>query len=127
MEPNVHLELNPLKLLFQSSDTSDEFSEKITDFVPAIIYVFDTDSKKLKYINRKITDVLGYTYDDISSLDDDLMNIVFQEDIDRVRTELEKFYQLKDDESYSYDARLNSKGGSWRYFRTQGTILRRNI
>jgi PAS domain S-box-containing protein len=126
MEPNVHQELNPLKLLFHSSDTTDEFSEKIADFFPAIIYVFDAGSRKLKYINRRITDVLGYTYDDITGLDDDLMNIVFREDLDQVKKEVDKFYELKDDESYSYDSRLNSKQGSWRYFRTQGTVLRRN-
>jgi PAS domain S-box-containing protein len=119
-------ELSPLKLLFESLSDKDEWSQKITDLFPAIIYVYDADSKKLKYINRKVTEILGYTYDDVKGWDDDMKNMVFPEDLDLVNQELEKFYSLNDDETYSYDARLNNKQGSWRYFRTMGTVLRRS-
>ena len=53
-------DLNPLKLLLDSGGNGDEFSRKIADFFPAIIYIYDVDSRKLKYINSKITDFLGY-------------------------------------------------------------------
>jgi PAS domain S-box-containing protein len=122
----VDQELNPLKLLFHAMNGSDELSGKITDFFPAIVYVYDADSKRLKYINRKITEVLGYSYDDISNWNDDLTNIVYKEDLDLVKQELEKFYSLKDNESYSYNSRLNHKQGNWKYFRTMGTVLSRN-
>lgn len=119
-------EINPLKLLFHIWNSGDDLSGKITDLFPAIIYVYDADTKRLKYINRKITEVLGYTYDDIASFDDDLTNIVFKEDLPLVRSELEKFYALHDEESHSYNARLNHKQGTWKYFRTMGSVLSRN-
>jgi PAS domain S-box-containing protein len=119
-------ELSPLKLLFESLSDQDEWSQRITDLFPAIIYVYDADSQKLKYINRKVTEILGYTYDDVKEWKDDLENMVFTEDLSLVKSELEKFYSLKDNETHSYDARLNNKQGSWRYFRTMGTVLRRH-
>jgi PAS domain S-box-containing protein len=125
MEQLINQEINPLKLLFQSNSDNDGFPDKITDFFPAIIYIFDADAKKLKYINRKLTDLLGYTYNDVQTWDNDLMSIVHKDDLENVKSELQKFYALQDDESYSYNSRLSHKTGNWKYFRTMGTVLNR--
>ena len=126
MEQLINQEINPLKLLFQSNSDNDGFPDKITDFFPAIIYIFDADAKKLKYINRKVTDLLGYTYNDVQTWDNDLMSIVHKDDLENVKKELQKFYALQDDESYSYNSRLTHKTGNWKYFRTMGTVLNRD-
>jgi PAS domain S-box-containing protein len=126
MEQLINQEINPLKLLFQSNSDNDGFPDKITDFFPAIIYIFDADAKKLKYINRKVTDLLGYSYNDVQTWDNDLMSIVHKDDLENVKKELQKFYDLVDDESYSYNSRLTHKTGNWKYFRTMGTVLNRD-
>ena len=43
-----------------------------------------------------------------------------------VQKELDKFNNLTDDDTYSYNSRFIHKQGDWKYFRTQGTVLRRN-
>src|SRR5687768_8298423 len=118
--------LHYLKLLFQSGENSDAFQHNITDFFPALIYVYDTDNKKLLYINRKVTDILGYSYNDIDAWDKDLLKLIFKEDVELVQNELLKCSQLKDETSYTYNSRLNHKNGHWRYLRTHGSVLRRN-
>jgi PAS domain S-box-containing protein len=125
MEELINQEINPLKLLFQSNSGNNGLTDKITDFFPAIIYIYDADSKKLKYINRKVTDLLGYTLNDIINLDDDLLKIVHKDDLDLVKKELQKFYTLHDNESHAFNARLNHKTGHWKYFRIMGTVLHR--
>src|SRR3954468_3558906 len=127
MEQIINQEINPLKLLFQCNSDNDGFPDKITDFFPAIVYVLDADTKKLKYINRKLTDLLGYTYNDILTWDSDLQSIVYKDDLESVKEELQKFYTLQDDESYCYNARLTQKTGNWKYFRTMGTVLKRDV
>ncbi|HEX6428176.1 MAG TPA: PAS domain-containing protein, partial [Niastella sp.] len=112
--------------MFQSYSDNDGLPDKITDFFPAIIYIFDADARKLKYINRKLTDLLGYTYNDVLTWDNDLMSIVHRDDVENVKKELQKFYALPDDESYSYNSRLTHKAGNWKYFRTMGTVLNRD-
>jgi PAS domain S-box-containing protein len=126
MEQLLNQEINPLKLLFQSNNGNDGLPDKITDFFPAIVYVYDADTKKLKYINRKLTDLLGYSYNDLLTWDNDLMSIVHNEDLENVKKEIQKFTELQDDESYSYNSRLTHKTGSWKYFRTMGTVLKRD-
>lgn len=111
-----------LKTLFEAGENRDTFDEKLADFFPAIIYIYDVDTKHISFVNRKVHDFLGYSYEDIGG---DLNELVFREDIELVRHELEKFYTLQNDESHCYNCRLNHKKGYWRYFRTQGTVMRR--
>lgn len=126
MEQLINQEINPLKLLFQSNSDNDGLPDKITDFIPAIVYVYDADTKKLRYINRKVTDILGYTFDDIHNWDNNLLNIVHRDDVENVKRELTKYDALRDEESYSYDSRFTHKSGAFMYFRTMGTVLNRD-
>jgi PAS domain S-box-containing protein len=126
MEQLINQEINPLKLLFQSNSDNDGLPDKITDFFPGIVYIFDADTRKLKYMNRKITDLLGYSLADVLAWGNDLMRIVHKDDQDYVNGELQHFYTLQDNESYSYTTRLTDKTGTWKHFRTLGTVLNRD-
>src|SRR5688572_2424400 len=108
--------------LFESGESSEAFQKKIADFFPAIIYVYDARQKKLRFINKQLTNLLGYAYSDIQNWDD----LVFKDDVHLVQEELKKLITLTDDDTHCYHCRLNHKEGQWRYFWTQGTILRRN-
>jgi PAS domain S-box-containing protein len=111
-----------LKTLFEAGENRDTFDEKIADFFPAIIYIYDVDTKHISFVNKKVHDFLGFSYEDIGG---DLNELIFKEDIELVQHELEKFYALGNDESYCFNCRLNHKEGNWRYFRTQGSVIRR--
>lgn len=118
--------INYLKQLFESGENVDSFNQKINDFFPALIYVYDPSNRKLRYVNKHLTDTLGFSYEDLSQSEDALMDLIFKDDVETVKLELEKFLSIRDDESLAYGCRLNQKKGSWRYFKTLGTILRRD-
>lgn len=125
-KPNT-LDINYLRLVFEQLGTDAFLSNyrKLADIFPALVYVFDADKKKVGYVNKQFNSLLGYSDEDLTSFDYDWSKVIFKDDVEKFQEELQKFYDLKDDESYSYDNRLNSKTGSWRYFRTNGTVLRR--
>src|SRR5438094_289318 len=109
--------LRHLKLLFSKED-GDILHQSITDFFPAIVYIFDADKKRLQYINEsRLTEALGYSLEDLKSWEHDFMKLVFKDDVDLVKQEMEKYYALQNDDDYSYNCRLNHKEGDWRYFR----------
>jgi PAS domain S-box-containing protein len=112
-----------LKMLFDSGENRDSFDQKVADFFPAIIYVYDVDNKRLKFVNQKVSDFLGYSFDEVR--DGDLNTLIFKDDVDLFKQELEKFYALQNSDTHSYSCRLNHKQGHWRYFRTLGSVLRR--
>lgn len=123
-QPTPH-QLKKLKALFENEDGNNLY-DKLSDFIPGIVYVYDTGKKKLRYVNKKVTEILGYSFDDINMWEDDWQELIFNDDKELVTTELQKYLDLKDNESHAYQSRLNHKEGNWRYFRTQGTVLRRN-
>jgi PAS domain S-box-containing protein len=104
----------------------DAIADKIHDFYPAIVYTYDVKQQRIKFLNKKVSDLLGYSIDDNGGLPDSLLNIVFKEDASLVEDALEKFCALQDGSSHAYDARLNHKEGTWRYFRTTGNVVHRD-
>lgn len=123
---NGNISIRQLRDLLTGDENSEGLVQQITDLFPALIYVFDAESRKLRYINRHITDLLGYAWEDISEWDNDFTKMIFDDDLTLVQEELEKYYKLEDNSSYSYNCRLKHKERNFRYFRTVGTVLRRN-
>ncbi|MEO6917040.1 MAG: ATP-binding protein [Chitinophagaceae bacterium] len=115
-----------LKSLFGGS-SHEEKSLQIMEYFPAIIYVTDLQENKTTYINqRRISESLGFTSEEIQKWDCDMMKLIFKDDEEKVRKELGIYLDLDDEKDYSYDSRLNHKEGDWRYFRTRGRILNRD-
>jgi hypothetical protein len=86
---------NKLKFLFETKDNGDDFFKILTGVLPSIIYVYDAANKKLNYVNAKFTEILGYDNKDIARWDNDLMKIVFKDDVALVVKELEKILPVK--------------------------------
>jgi len=104
----------------------DAFQQGIYDFFPGLVYVYDLDKKQLRYINKKITESLGYSYDDVNEWKQDIGRLVFKDDVALVQEELEKFHELKENDSHGYKCRLNRKEGDYIHFQVTGRVLRRN-
>jgi PAS domain S-box-containing protein len=105
--------------------SDDAFHESIYDFFPGLVYVYDTDKGKLRYVNKKITEALGFTYEDVQSWDRDFGKLVFKDDFEAVKAEIEKFHAVKDNDIYGYKCRFNRKGGDYLHFQVTGKVLRR--
>jgi len=114
------------KKIFDGKEMNAEMFQQINNLFPSIIYIYSIGNSKVSYLNGGITDLLGYEEGDINSWDDHLSKLVFKEDEELVKQELEKYNQLRNDETYSYNSRLIHKAGQWSYFRTTGSILSRN-
>jgi PAS domain S-box-containing protein len=108
-------------------ENADLFSNQqlISDFFPGVVYIYDTAKSQLSYVSKKITDLLGYSFEDVKSWNHDFTKMVFADDVDAVKQQLEKYHSLNDRETHSFDCRFNRKDDGWRYFRTQGSVLRR--
>jgi PAS domain S-box-containing protein len=111
--------------LFESG-VEEAFQQSIFDFLPEIIYVYDVDQRKLFYINKKVSSVLGFTGDDLKEWNYDLMKLVHEEDTDLVLEELEKCKDLEDEVTKSYQCRFNMKVGGWLTAKVTGKVIKRN-
>lgn len=116
-----------IQKMFATNESPDFFKESIADFIPALIYIYDARQEKIRFINKKAPEFLGYSVEEIESWNNDLLNMVFEDDKDLVRSELANFSILNDGASRFYYSRFKHKVKNWRYFLTQGIILDRDI
>lgn len=110
-----------------SEEGVDAVRDKLSDLFPAIIYLYDTEQKSVRFLNRKLSDLLGYSIEDADKLPDSLYHYVVEDDANLVKEALEKFADLPENGSHSFDARLHHKEGSWRYFRTTGQVVKKTV
>ncbi len=115
-----------LNSLFQSDENAVKFHETFSEFFPAIVYVYDVSSKNITYLNTRVVDLLGFTLDDFNNASDVLAALIFRDDIDKASNEIQKLHFLKDNETHTFDVRMNHARESWKIFRTVGRVFRRD-
>lgn len=118
--------IQKLRDLLASGERNESLVQQITDLFPVIIYVYDAEKRQTRFINRKVSELLGYAWEDLGEMHNDYSSLILEEDRELVRSELEKYLSLDDDNIHSYNCRYAHKGGDCRYFKTVGTILSRN-
>ena len=96
------------------------------DLFPGLIYIYDLGKKRLCYINKRVTESLGFSEADLKEWGHDLTKLIYKEDIEFVQKELEKYHELTENDTYSYQCRLNRKEGDYHHFQVTGKILERN-
>jgi hypothetical protein len=64
IQPGDQNKIRHFKLMLEENGNENGY-EKITDFFPAIIYVYDASNEKVGYVNRQLKEFLGYSYEDV--------------------------------------------------------------
>ncbi|WP_052272742.1 sensor histidine kinase [Flavihumibacter solisilvae] len=118
--------IQKLRDLLATGESNESLVQQITDLFPVIIYVYDAEKKKMRFINRRVSELLGYAWEDLGDMHNDFSSLILEEDRELVRSELEKYLSLGDDNTHTYNCRYANKAGDCRYFKTVGTILSRN-
>jgi len=116
----------PFDQIFGGGVEGSDFQKTLYDFFPGIIYIYDVEKRQLGYINKKITEFLGYSYDDMLSLGNDLNSIVSREDIELVKREIEKCNELHDSDTHKYKCRFRHKEGDYLHFNITGKVIKRD-
>lgn len=117
---------------FQYAETSVEsgeivlpFQEAFGDFFPAIIYIYDLNAKRIVYINRKVTDILGHGQEELRKDKDAFARLVYKDDITRVSGALREVHALTNSDTYTYPVRMNHVDGSCRHFKVLNKVINR--
>src|SRR5437868_3806012 len=118
--------VNFLKFFFEQGKYSEDTvpHSKIADLFPALVYIYDAETGRLSYGNRKFLDFFHIDIDN-KVQENVIDNIVFNEDLAFVKTEIEKFHLLREEETHCFNCRFNHTSEEWRHFKTSGTVLRR--
>jgi PAS domain S-box-containing protein len=111
----------------ESLKISEEFTRRLAEIAPSILYIYDIDEKKNVWGNREMFELLGYSREDLDNLSGGLLaNLLHPEDIISYNIHAAKFYSLKDQEVIEFEYRLKRSDGSWKRLLSRDMVFSRN-
>src|SRR4051812_25548275 len=115
-------QINFLRFFFDSGKftESSSITESILDFLPSLVYVYDTSSGRIIYSNSAFKSYVSYS----KEVFQDINQLVFEEDRELYARETSIFKDLMVKETHHFNCRFNCAGQSYRYFKTFGTLLK---
>jgi PAS domain S-box-containing protein len=109
---------------------SQEFIQKIADASPNILYLYDLQENQNIYANRELTDLLGYTPEQLQDLGSrfvqDLIHPDDQSQLQRLPTHFEKLTIHQDDEILECEYRMRDINGDWRWLSSREAVFSRD-
>ena len=100
---------------------------RIFDLMPDLVYVLNLDEQSLHYTNKRLYDVLGYTWDDVIQMNYTLGPVMVHEDLDSFGLGLSNtFNNLSEDNTTEFHINFRHKNGNIRELRNRGTVMTRH-
>jgi hypothetical protein len=125
---NRQLEQTPeRKLGIEQLQESQQFIQRLTDTIPDILYLYDLKERRNIYINRQITEVLGYAPEAIQAMGSEvLQQLMHPDDFARLPAHLERFNSAQEGEIIEFEYRMRHVNGEWRWLHSRESIFARS-
>ncbi|HEY9878766.1 MAG TPA: PAS domain-containing protein [Leptolyngbyaceae cyanobacterium] len=105
---------------------SQHYSQQIAEAMPGVLFVHDIIEQKNVYANRQITDLLGYTFEQVQEMGENaLATLIHPDDLERVIAYFEAFRSISDGTIVGIEYRGHHANGEWRWLYTQSVVFNR--
>ncbi|MEW6652725.1 MAG: PAS domain S-box protein [Bacteroidota bacterium] len=103
------------------------FIESILNASPDLIYIYDIEAAKNVYANKTIQSVLGYSEEEISGMQSQLIsNLMHPDDFAYyIKNTIPKYYEADDLQIIESSYRMKRKDGEWRLLQSKESIFKR--
>src|SRR5688572_29190176 len=112
--------------LFRELEESRRLFQRIAETSPEVIYLFDFDTRKIKYVTARSEQVIGYTPEQVMALGEHFATSLWHpDDVPSLPEHRRKLSELADDEVYESEYRLLQPDGGYRWLRTRTAVFAR--
>ncbi|MFB2835150.1 PAS domain-containing protein [Floridanema evergladense] len=119
--------LQQLSLNEQKLQESQRLLQQIIDTIPGILYIYDLEENRNVYVNQQISDVLGYTPQQIQAMGEMLfLRLVHPEDLVKFPAHIEQCYSLPEGEVLELEYRMQRANGEWCWLSGRIIVFNRN-
>ncbi|WP_017732174.1 PAS domain-containing protein [Nafulsella turpanensis] len=103
------------------------FIQKIADITPDILFVYDLEQMRLKYINRDLYSLLGKSLKTLRAMPPEvLFSLLHPDDRESAQTFTQSFEDASDEELKEIELRLQNRQREWRWFHCRTRVFKRN-
>jgi len=106
---------------------NEHFIEQLTRTIPDILYVYDFDDRRIVYLNRQASVVLGYEEWEMRDVGESrLEELIHPVDYAKRFRWFAKCNNLSGDEVFEHQYRVRHSSGEWRWLRSREVVFKRN-
>jgi PAS domain S-box-containing protein len=99
----------------------------IADTSPDILYVFEVQTRRNLYINRRANEILGYGPAELAAMErDGIASLVHPDDVARVEEHLRRCRGLGNGEIAAIEYRVRHQNGGWHWLSSRETVFARD-
>ncbi|MCC3405037.1 MAG: PAS domain S-box protein [Microcoleus sp. PH2017_10_PVI_O_A] len=102
---------------------SKRFGDRIAEASPNILYVYDLIEQKNIYANASISQIIGYTVDEIEAMGPLMSTLMHPEDALKMPDYLQQVATGTEGEIFEIEYRVRHKDGSWRWIVSRDTVF----
>lgn len=101
--------------------------ERIQDASPAIVFLFDLVESRLKYVNARSTQALGYEAAELMRMRDAVVDsVVHSEEQGQVRSAIQELKAAADDRLITLNVRCRHRDSDWRWMHVRMSVFDRD-
>lgn len=123
---NISIDITDRVVAEQKVAEQEKFISHIAEASPTILYLFDLEQNRFLYLNKEVTEVLGYTPEEILSLGDKVYMYLHPEDTIKSEDTYVKYKHENAVTMHQFEGRIRSKSGEWKWLLTREVVFRRN-
>ncbi len=106
---------------------SEQFQNRINETSPYVTSVFDLSEKRNLFANRRISEQLGYSPDEIQHMGDNILpSLLHPDDVKRLPELFARWETATDDDQLTTEYRMQDAAGNWRCFLTTEAVFKRD-
>jgi PAS domain S-box-containing protein len=103
------------------------FREQLNDLMPNILYIYDLATSKNVYCNPFVTELLGYSAEQLQKFQDSLLDeLIHPEDLPLLKHHFANCLLLEDDKYLETEYRIKNTTGQWHWLHDKNTVFARN-
>ncbi len=108
------------------SETGIELSAAVLEAIPAYIFVYDLERNRTVFINQHISDLIGYSLEEVAAMGSGLFaQVAHPDEVPRLYASLERLAAMPQGKSQLLGYRVKDRDGTWRRLVTWATPLAR--
>ncbi|KAB7726506.1 PAS domain-containing protein [Rudanella paleaurantiibacter] len=105
-----------------------KFTQSVLEASPSLTYIFDLTTRSNTYVSNQITDILGYTAEEISAKGDALLStLLHPQDISDANKRFQQFLEQEENDVLSAEYRMQHKSGNWIWLYDRARVFQRDI
>ncbi len=103
------------------------FTEQIIHLTPNIIYIFDLDKRRNIYVNPFLSEILGYTLQEVQEMDtQSISSLIHPEDRELLKYHLQRCRHLTQGSFLEVEYRVKNSQGVWCWLHSRNTVFTRS-